>query len=296
MTVGLMTLINKYIEGVRATAISVGGQMPIIRQLDSGDMLFGIATAAKIAEAYEGGGPSFENPMKINVVSSTYGTWAYMMTLDKNIKTLYDLKGKRVTLGKPGQGTTLVGEAVLKGIGLEKDADYTGIMVPGKEGAEALIDGTVDAVFITGSKAQADVLLLTSTKDVYFIPFPEDKMDAMAGFMGEFGVSRPIAVLPANTYRGQVEPYKTFVTPSSFIVQEGADIDFVYEVTKVLWENIEELGKIHEAGKEFNLDDLKLNFGAPYHPGAFKYYKEIGALAEDPFLAAGGTPHAGYQG
>lgn len=284
LAVGYMTIFNQFVPGVRAIALSVGSSSVHIQMVDSGEMFMGMAPQSKAAEAYHGGTEAWPNPMKINWVSSTYGSWSHFSTLDKNIKTLYDLKGKKVALGDPGGATPFVGEAILKGIGFEKDVDYTGIMLGEGEAAEALKDGRVDVMFTASSKMGAAVVELTTVKDVYFIPIPEDKMDAIAVQLEEYGVKRPRGVLPAGTFRGMDEDYPTFVTPSCILVRPDADEELVYAFTKALWEHIDVMGEIHSVGKEFDINDVKTTeFGLPLHPGALKYYKEAGVLTEDPY-------------
>lgn len=280
---GLMTIINDNVPGWRATALATGGSLANIRMVDAGEIQVGFGTASKAAAAYHGGTETFPDAMKINLISSMFGSWSYWMTLDKNIRTLHDLKGKKVALGEPGATTAVIAEAILKGIGLEKGVDYTGLELGEREANEALVDGRADAVFTSGSKSHVAIIELTTTKDVYFIPEPLDQIDAMAAALDEAGVGRPLGTLPAGLYKGMTEDYETFVAPMSMFVNSGADEDSAYTIVKALWENIETLGKIHSAGKEFNMDDLKLNFGYPLHPGALKYYKEVGALTEDPY-------------
>ena len=284
LAVGYMTIFNQFVPGVRATALSVGSSSVHVRMVDSGEMFMGMCPYARAREAYHGGTEDWPEAMKINWVSSTYGSWAHFSTLDKNIKTLYDLKGKKVALGDPAGTTPLVGEAILKGIGFEKDVDYDAVMLGEGEAAEALKDGRADVMFTASSKAGAAIVELTTAKDVYFIPIPEDKMDAIVPLLDEYGVTRPKGVLPAGTFKGMDKDYPTFVTPSCIIVRPDADEELVYAFTKALWENIETLGEVTAAGKEFDINDVKtINFGIPLHPAALKYYKEVGVLTEDPY-------------
>lgn len=282
MSVGLMTILNDNMPGVRATALATGGSLSNIRQVDAGEIDIGFGTASKAAAAYKGGG-DWERPHKIKLISSMFGAWSFWLTLDKNIKTLYDVEGKRVAIGEPGATTALIGEAILKGVGFEKNVDYDAIELGEHEASEAILDGRVDVIFTSGSKSTASIIELTTARDVYFIPFPLDKADVISGFLEEAGAGRPMGTLSAGTYEGMDEEYKTFVAPMSMFMHTDADEEFVYTIVKTLWEDIETLGKVHPAGYEFDTNDLKLNFGYPLHPGALRYYKEVGALTEDPY-------------
>jgi len=282
MAVGLMTVINETIPGYRATAIASGCTLENIRTIDAGEVLMGTGSSVPTAAAYYGGTEKFPDPMNINFLLVTWGAYLSVMTLDPDIKTFDDIRGKKVALGEPGATTPIITESVLKGAGLVRDVDYQGSMIGESEAAEALIDGRVDVFATSGSSAQIAIVQLTQTKKVYFIPFPLDKMDAIATELKTAGVGRPPFTLPAGTYKGLEEDYPTFATTNCFMVNADAAEDLVYTVVKALWENIEIMEKIHPACKELIIENVKKDPGFPMHPGALRYYKEVGVLTEDP--------------
>lgn len=280
---GIMTIFNDNVPGVRATALATGGSVVNIRMVDTGELLMGMAGGGRDSRAYHGGTETFPDPLKLNHICPMVTYFSMFMTLDPEIKSLYDIKGKRVAMGEPGANTPIRCEIMLKAVGLEKDVDYKGIMLGENEAAEALIDGRADVFFNTATKAGASVVLVTTTKNVSFIPLPEEKMDALeAALKAELNEGLR-GTLPKGTYKGLDEDYPTFSTLTSLFTGSWADEDLIYTLVKAMWENIETLGEIHAAGKEFDINDVKMNVGYPKHPGALKYYKEVGVLTEDPY-------------
>lgn len=282
LAAGMMGIFNEKVPGVRATAISTGGSAANIRMVDSGEMLMGLASASLSSQAYKGTG-KFDRPHKVNLFSSAYLTSCYFMTLDPKIKTLYDLRGKRVALGEQGAATPLIGKALLEGLGIGEPADYQPVWLGEREANEALIDGRADVMFQTGSPGKSTIVEITTIRDVYFIPFPEEEMDAMHASMVEVESGAVRTVIPKGLWRGLDEDYPSFSVACVVIISPEADEDLVYELVKAQWENVDILGKIHAVGKAYDIQHVKLDFGLPLHPGALRYYIEAEVLTEDPF-------------
>lgn len=281
---GLMTIFNKNVPGIRATAVASGGSYPNIRAVDSGEFTIALAPIPKAIEGYQGGSKELPDPMKINYVSLGHGSWTYFVTLDPEIKTLYDLEGKRIAIGAPGQYEAIQAKSILKGIGFQEDVDYTPVMQGQRDAIEALLDGRADAAYFSQGKRGGAVLELSTLKPTYFIKLPAEKMDAMTAALDEAGATRSVGTLPAGTFDGMSEDYQTFVGPACLIVNSEEDEELVYALVKALWENIETLGKVNPAGYEFDINDVKINIGPlPMHPGALRYYKEVGVLTEAPY-------------
>lgn len=283
LSCGIMTIINENIPGVRATAIGVGTSANF-RLVLQNEMFMCCYRNAKSEAAYIGATEDYPEPQdQLRFCANGWGSWAFTTTLDSNIKTMDDLEGKRIAIGGPGTITPEIGEVLFRSVGLERDVDYEGILLDAHDANDAMIDGTVDVVFTTGGQTCPSVVEVDTIKTLYFIPCPEDKMDAIMAGLEEAGLKQSLGVIPKELYSGLTEDYRTFVGRLGWYGHKDADEEVMYKVIKALYENLEVLTMVHPAGSEFNVEDVKYGPKVPMHPGALRYYKEIGLLTEDPF-------------
>ena len=278
----IMTIINDNVEGLRATALATGGSLANIREIDRGEMLFGLAAESAAAEGYAGTG-EFDTPQHINLIGFIGGSIALFVTTNPDIHTLEDIRGKAVAVGEPGATDAGICMAILKGVGLE-EGDYTAIQLGEFEGTAALVDGRVDVIFNQTRPGKPAIVEITSTKKCFFPMIPAGKMDAVSKALADAAYPNSRGDLPAGCYKGLDEDYESFYAPSAFIVDARADEDLVYRVTKAWWENIDVMAQVHVGFTGLKPDNIKgVELHLPLHPGALKYYKEIGILSEDPF-------------
>jgi TRAP transporter TAXI family solute receptor len=135
-----------------------------------------------------------------------------------------------------------------------------------------LTDGNVDAIFVGGSIPHATVMSATAQHDISFILFDEMALDRV-------NMERPTIrkfPIPAQTYKGQdLEMWAVDSGPAQLLAREDADPEFIYQVTKALYENREAIAKMTPAGKEITPERAGMDIGIPYHEGSLRYFKEI---------------------
>lgn len=280
---GLMTVINEHVPGMKATAIA-SGALANLRMMLKGEMFMQLWMNESSAAIYAGPTDMFDEAQpQIRWVSTAHGNWKFFVTLDPEIKTLYDIKGKKVAMGGPGTIDINYCETWLSAVGLERDVDYEGILLDGFDAAEALIDGRVDVKYASGGQSCPSVAEVDAMKNLYFIPFPEDKWDVILAAAEDAGLAQLRGSIPQDLYKGLTEDYETMVDLCGWFTYEDADEELIYKVTKGLWENVDMMSLVHPAGAEFSLEHVKVGMNLPIHPGALRYYKEIGVLTEDPF-------------
>ena len=140
-----------------------------------------------------------------------------------------------------------------------------------------LADGSAVAAFLGGAVPTASITQACSSQEIYFIPFDET---AKTELVAKYPFFNP-ATIPANTYPGQTEAFEALNTGSMhFIAGAGVDEELVYQVTKTIYENREAVIAKHAAGRAINPQNAARNTGTPFHPGAIRFYREIGIWKE----------------
>lgn len=192
---------------------------------------------------------------------------------ESGIRSVRDLKGKRVVLGAPGSGNVVDANEVLKAYGMSADdvkADYLGY----SEGVARMKDGQADAMFVVAGFPTSAVLDLQTGKDIVIVPLEDDMVRKITSQSRFFAP----ATIPANTYKGQTQDAKTIAVIATWIADEKVPADLVYEMTRALWEKRDVLEKVHAKGKEIRLETALAGQAIPLHPGAERYYKQKGVL------------------
>jgi len=284
LSCGVMTIVNENVPGVRATAIAVGATANFRQMLQGGDMVTTLHEVSFAEGAYRGGTEQFPdaNP-QLRWMVTAHGNWSFFITLDSDIKTLSDVEGKSIAVGGPESADPDIAYSIFSSLGLEKDVDYEAVLLDGHEAVDGMIDGRVDVVFTTGGISTPAVAEVDAAKTVYFLKFPEDKWDAIMADLETGGIGQQRGTVPADLYNGLDQDYDTFVSLCALFTVETQDEELIYKVTKAVWENQDTLTLAHPAGAEWSLENVKTGMRIPIHPGALKYYQEIGVLTEDPF-------------
>ncbi|MEX2104458.1 MAG: TAXI family TRAP transporter solute-binding subunit, partial [Bacilli bacterium] len=140
------------------------------------------------------------------------------------------------------------------------------------DSADAFKDGLIDAMFVTSGIPNASVTDIALTKGVKVLSI-DDAVIAKLQQDYPFYID---AVVPKDAYKGQSEDVKTVAVLASLTVNSSLSKDFVYDLTKTLFENLDTLGTKHAKGKEITLENALKGLTIPIHPGAQKYYDEKG--------------------
>lgn len=266
------------VPGLVATAVASNGSVANINGITSGQMESGFTQSDVAYWAYTGTGV-YEGKPKVadlRLIANLYPETIHIVARKgANIKSVADLKGKRVSLDEPGSGTLVDARIVLAAYGItEKDikAEY---LKPNQAG-DKIRDGGLDAYFFVGGYPTGAVSELASSGggiDLVPITGPEaDKMRAQYGFFAT-------DTIPANTYKG-VGEVKTIAVGAQWVTSAKLPDALIYEVTKAMWnENSRKLLDAgHAKGKAIQAATATAGAGIPFHPGAEKFYKEKGLL------------------
>lgn len=252
------------------------GTQENIRMLDDGQLEFAMSNAG-IAYFANRGEDGWDKPMAVRSVATLApNVGIFVTTKSTGIKTIADLKGKRVVLGPSGAGFEYFLKPLFKAHGLTYD-DMT--VLPGNyfTAGDFIADGKADAAFMGGAIPIPAVTQLCSTQDVVFIKLDADVSEKLAEFPFYF----PVPV-KADAYSDLAEDIVGLnVGSMQLITHESVSEDVVYNFTKVLYRNREKVAEKHPAGKALNPKNAIRETGVPFHAGAIKFYKEEGIWPAD---------------
>jgi hypothetical protein len=210
---------------------------------------------------------------KLRTIAAIYPNYIHFLaSADSGIKTLADLKGKRVSVGAPKSGTELNSRAILKAAGLSY-ADLGKVEYLGyAESVELIKNRQLDATLLSSGLGVAAVRDLATAMKIVVIPVP-------AEVIGKIGDAAYAAgVIPANTYTGQTTDVPTVTVQNYLVTHSGVAADTVYKMTKSMFENQDAMIAAHAAAKAIKKETAALGAPVPLHPGAEKYYREAGLL------------------
>lgn len=279
---GVAEIWNKHVKGVRAVAEVTGASVENTKLCDKGETLFGEIMSDVAYQAYHGEDKFEGKPQKILGMFVMYPNFFHLVALQKSgIQSVYDLKGKKVSVGAPGSGTEFMANLVFEGALGIPYADLNVFRLSFNENANALKDGTIDAGVWCVAPPTSSIMDLATTHDVSIIPFKQDEIDKItAKFPFYSGFT-----LPADTYKGQNQDILTATVWNTFICNADLDEDLVYQLTKAVFENQADLIKIHPFGKYTTPENAAQHSVIPLHPGAIKYLKEKGVSVPDRLIA-----------
>lgn len=276
VSVGIADLITKK-TGISATAESSGGSDAIANLLRTGNVQLAILNTFAAEHAFKGN-LEFAKVGKIPVRAIMWGNDSLrepVVRKDSGIKTIADFKGKRILgIRTVAKDTEVVFWGLLKAYGLStKEVKVLTYSKP-KEIMDDLKAGTADGAIWPASAPNPLILELQEAVDLSFPSIPKDKWDAV---LDALGPAFFMSTLKPNTYKNQ--PEEVYV-PS---IQEGlcTTKDFsdeaVYLIAKALFSNYDELKAVHPSARDWNVKKTLQQFCVPFHKGAIRYFKEIGA-------------------
>lgn len=259
-------------RGWQVTAEATSGSQENIRRLFQGELDFALSNAAITYFAVRGGeGWDREYPMR-SVMTLAPNVALFIAPAGGTVARIEDLRGKRVVIGPAGAGFEFFVQPILTAHGVSY-SDFTPLNATQAAAVDMLTDGSAAAVFLGGAVPTASITQAASSRDIVFVPFDED---ATRRLVEDYTFFSP-ATIPAGTYRGQDADFHGLdVGSMHLITSEAQDERLVYEVTKMLWERREEVAGKHPAGRAINPANAVRDTGTPFHPGAIRYYREIG--------------------
>ena len=275
---GFAEMINNHIDGAQATAEVTGASVENMGLIMRGDADLALVLADTAYQAYTGTG-DFDGRQIENTraLASVYPNAVQLVTLaESDIQSIADLAGKRVSVGAPGSGTELNARALLEANGVNYE-DFTPQRLNFNETADAIRDGDIDAGFWSVGPPTSSILNLAATRDIRLIGLSDEEI---ANAQEVEAVLAPYE-LAAGMYDGMDEAVQTIGIPNVLVVNADMDEELAYQLTQLLFENTDELIAVHPAANDTTIEFTMSSTPVPLHPGALRYFEEVGAEIPD---------------
>lgn len=256
---------------VDIVCISEEGSQDNVEALRDGAAEFAFCQADIMSYAKEGK-RGFEEPVdNFSAVASLYTEMVQIVTLNENIKTVFDLKGKKVSIGAAGSGVYYNALDILEAFELE-EADLEPSYKSFSESVDALKSGMIDAAFVVaGTPTTAITDLMESVGNVYFVSIDKNHMEKLLKLSPYYTK----CVIPSDVY-GTANDINVIGVDAVMLARNEVPENAVYSVCQYLFENADNLQDIHEKFDEINPDFATKITSVPYHSGAAKYFSEKG--------------------
>ena len=275
MGVALSQIYAKSIPNVRATAQVTKASAENLNLLQAGRGELALALADSVSDAWKGEAEAgFPKKLdKLRGLSGTYSNYIQIVAnADSGIKTLADLKGKRISVGAAKSGTELNARAIFKAAGLTY-ADLAKVeYLPFGESVELIKNRQLDATLQSAGLGVASIRDLSTSVKIVVVPVPAD----VVAKVGD--AAYQTAVIPANTYTGQTQDVPTAAIPNFLVTHSGVSDELAYQMAKQMYENIDTLYAAHNAAKVIKRENAIKGMPVPLHPGAERYYREVGLI------------------
>jgi len=265
---------NSKIKDMNVTAQTSGASAENVRLVNKKEVELALVQSDTLDFAFNAK-EAFKEPLKaMNAVAVLYPEIIQVVVgAASPIKSIADLKGKKVGVGAPGSGTEANFRQLLDAYGMKKE-DVNAQFLSFSESAEAYKDKHIDAFIVTAGIPNAGIMDVATQNEIRILDIPADvaaKLTQKYPFLAAVKV-------PANTYKGQTAEVSTVAVNAVLICGSSLSEAMVYNLTKALFENQADLASAHAKGKELNIKTAVTGVSIPYHPGAVKYYKEKGLM------------------
>jgi TRAP transporter TAXI family solute receptor len=272
------------------SAINSAGSGENVKLLRENEAQFAILQGLFGYYAWNGKGPlTQDGPQKeLRSVTMLWQNVEQFTILSGKAKTgtiadIADLKGERLSLGKKNSGTIGSNKTILRNLGLDAEKDFKLIHVGYGPSADALQNGQIVGMSTpAGVPAGAVTRALAAMgSKVTILDFTDEQAQKADGGLNLW----TRYIIPAGTYPGQDKDVKTIAQPNFLAVRADIDEEAVYQITKTIYENLPFLNAIHKATRAIKPEKALAGLPMPLHPGAARYYREIGLKIPENLIA-----------
>jgi len=266
--------VQKAIPGV-TLAVTPGGGVANVEGVQYGKCDLGFSNSSSGVDGILGRPPFKKKMTEVRQLANLYPQYFQMVVLeDSGIKSVADLKGKVISPGPKGHTGEFAARQVLDIYGLSYKDMSKVHHVSYNDTVSLMKDGHCDGWLFCTTIPASSVLDLATNRKIRLLNMSEDKITAMQKLNAGY-IRRTI---PKGTYPGVDYDVQGFGFFTHLVVSAKMPDDLVYQITKVMVDNLPNFANVVSAMKGLTAEDLALDIGIPFHPGAAKYYKEIGAM------------------
>lgn len=262
------------IDGARTQVQATKASVENLNLLQQGKGELGLALGDSVKFAWEGNEDAgFKAPLdKLRGIAAVYPNYIQIAaSAESGVTSLADLAGKGLSVGAAKSGTELNARAILDAAGMSY-ADLAKVeYLPFAESVELMKNRQLDATLQSAGLGVASLKDLGTTQAIEIVSIPADIAEKL-------GAPYIAATIPAGTYQGQDEDVPTVAVVNFLVTHDGVDEETAYQMTKLLFENLETLAAAHNAAAAIDLQKAIEGMPIPLHPGAERYYREQGLM------------------
>ena len=265
------------VPGLVATSVASNGSVANATAIGNGSAQSGFVQSDVAYWAYSGTGIYAGRPRidGLRAITNLYPESFHLVARKgAGIKSVADLRGKRVSLDEPGSGTLVDARLILQAYGLT-EKDIKPEYFRAQQVADNLKEGTIDAFFNVSGWPQSSVAELAATVGIELVPIAGPEADRLVRQYSFFGADE----IPDGTYKG-VEGVKTISVHALWVTSAKQADELIYKVTAALWNPSTRklLDSGHAKGRDIRIETALAGLGIPLHPGAEKFYREKNLL------------------
>ncbi len=270
----LASVWTKYLDNVTVSAQSTGASVENTQLLENGEVELALTQNDLAEYAVKGEYMFTKKYEKMQLIGRLYSEPIQVFVRnDSGIKSIADMAGKRISVSYPGSGANANAEQLLGVFGITVN-DIQAEYPSNSDTADRMKDGLLDGMLTTTGAPNATFQEMCMSADCTLLSLSDedcDKIIAQYPFFAKY-------TIPAGSYEGQTEDVQTLCVQSVLAVSTDLSEDLVYDLTKTLWENQTELSGMLSALSDLSVDNALEGITIDFHPGAVKYYKEIGMM------------------
>jgi len=277
---GLANVLSKHVPGMQATAEVTGGSVDNLNLIGSGKPYVAFSMVDAVLDAAKGQQKFQGRKVDVKTLLVLYPNRMHVVTTEATgIKTMADLKGRRISAGSPGSATEIMAFRVMEGAGLDPSKDVTRERLGVAESANALKDKKIDAFFWVGGLPTAAVTDLASTPGIKIRMI--DHADAVDAMNKKWGNLYYADVIAKSTYAGMAADNKMASVANILIANTSMPDEQAYKIVKAIFDHQKDLIAVHQEYANVKISNQKnAATSVPFHPGAEKYIKEKGGKLE----------------
>ncbi|POB72643.1 TAXI family TRAP transporter solute-binding subunit [Vibrio vulnificus] len=265
-------------HNIRCSVESTGGSIYNVNTIRSGELDFGIVQSDWQYHGYKGTS-KFEEQGPYTKLRAMFSLHTEPFNIiarsDAGIDKLEDLKGKRVNIGNPGLGDHATMSVVMDAMGWNNDSFKLASELKGSERSQALCDNKIDAFIYMVGHPNGSIKEATTSCDAKLVSATGPQIDKIVADNPYYAYS----TVPAGMYRGTDKDVKSFGVAATLVTTADVSDDVAYNVAKAVFENFDTFKRLHPAFATLKKEDMvSAGISIPLHPGAVKYYKEVGLL------------------
>ncbi len=271
---GIANMLTKTLPNLKVTAEATAAAVDNCKLIGARKADLAFSPGDVTYDAFVGR-EAFKAKVPLRTVLNTYSNFIHFVASEgSGIKTVFDLRGKKVSLGAPGSGTEVKAARILEAVGIDPAKDIKRDRLSVAESAGAIKDRKIDAFCWSGGLPTAAIMDLAATPGVHVRLL--DMKEIVPKLKEKFGPVYFLGMIPKGTYPNIDYDVQTAAMVVGILCHEKFEDDLAYQITKAIIEKQSDLVLVHKEAKHIGLQTSSVGSPIPYHPGSIRYFKEKG--------------------